>query len=478
MNEKGISGRRAALHLAGLRVAVVIAAAAALAGCGPEPGPPETQPNVILVTIDTLRADRVGERPDAGPVMPSVVEMGRAGALFDYAVSPMGTTWPSHATMLTGLYPRYHGLRSNGHTLPEDVPVIAELLRNGGYRTASFVSFKGMHYVGGLDRGFDTISDPERPPKGVGVIRNGRETLDMALEWLQGLEPTDEPVFLWLHLFEPHSPYDLTDYSRRWIEETGYSGMLADGADRGTLTGRRLDIVGDPAELEALNVLYDGEARLADDYFRELLDALDDRGLLEDSLVVFTSDHGDSLGEDGAIGHGPILRQEVLDVPLVIRDFRIDVPPRRIERAVGLVDLAPTIAEIALKIPLPDAQGRSLVPFIYGDPDEVGASPEYFAEVALRTPGQVGTWYHRDAIMVYSQGLEFIFHGDDPARVLLPSDRAGTGSGIVPSSQVDEALASYIEDLVVSYLAGEVQPEEADLDESDIEALRALGYLQ
>jgi len=453
----------------------------AASGCDRNPVSSVDSPNIILVSIDTLRADRAGERPVKPTVMPAVERLATGGAFFEYAIAPIGTTWPSHATMLTGLYPRYHGLRSNGHTLPKEVPVISELLSSAGYVTGSFISFKGMHYVGGLGRGFETVSDPDRPSGDVDAIRDGRETMDMALEWLRGLETADDPVFLWLHLFEPHNPYEVTEYSRQWMEETGYSGLLKDGADQDLLQSQTKKIVETPSELEALHTLYDGEAELADQYFDELLEALDDLGRIDNSIVIFTSDHGESLGENGRIGHGPVLRQELFHVPLVIRDFRTDGESRRIEQAVGLVDIAPTIARLALDLALPNVQGRSLIPLIYGNRDadsEAGDTPAYFAEVALRTPDQVGDWYDRDAVAVYSQGLEFILHRDEPMEVVLPMHNAQPDSEGSARAEVDDALKAYIEDLVDEFLAGEVQPVKADLEQSDIEALRALGYLQ
>ncbi|MBS3821725.1 MAG: sulfatase-like hydrolase/transferase, partial [Phycisphaerae bacterium] len=254
------------------RMVLAVISTVLLAACGSD-ALDEQRPDIIIVSIDTLRADRVAGYGYPEMLTPNVDAMARNGVLFEHAVATTGTTWPSHASMLTGLYPRYHGVRSNTHTLDENVRSVAELLTSAGYATGSFVSFKAMHFLAGLDRGFATASDRERSPPDVPAIRPSRETTDMALEWLAAQADTEKPIFMWYHLFEPHGPYDLTDYSRRWMADTNYDGVLAEnGANMDLLLKKPRALLEREQDRKALNVLYDGEVLLADRYFGEILE--------------------------------------------------------------------------------------------------------------------------------------------------------------------------------------------------------------
>ncbi|MGK7294984.1 MAG: sulfatase [Candidatus Wenzhouxiangella sp. M2_3B_020] len=454
------------------RIAALVVIGMLVAGCGSEPTGRD-RPNVIVVSIDTLRADRVAGYGYPEMLTPNVERLVRGGVVFEHAIAPTGTTWPSHASMLTGLYPRYHGVRSNTHKLEIGMKSIAELLRSGGYETGSFVSFKGMHFLCGLDRGFDAASDRDRREPGEGAIRDGRETTDLALSWLDSAAG-EAPMFLWLHLFEPHGPYDLTEYSRRWMAETGYDGILAEnGATMDLLLKHTKEIIEREEDREALNKLYDGEVMLADRYFGEILARLEALGELENSVVVFTSDHGQGLGEQGRMGHGPVLWEEVLQVPLVVRDFRAPATARTVAETVGLVDIAPTVAELALDVPLPGSQGRSLVPALNG---EAMDPVDYLAEVALQPEDQVGDWYDPDALAVYSQGLKFVFR-KDTRRVFEIGDEPVVARPLQQPDSVS-AMGEFARSVAEEFLAGEMTPSDAELTESDIEALRSLGYIQ
>ncbi|MDT8451106.1 MAG: sulfatase, partial [Wenzhouxiangellaceae bacterium] len=452
------------------RMILVLLTAVLLTACGSDAGD-ERPPDIVLVSIDTLRADRVAGYGYPEMLTPNVDAMVRQGVVFEHAVATTGTTWPSHASMLTGLYPRYHGVRSNTHALDENVRSVAELLERAGYATGSFVSFKGMHFLAGLDRGFTTASDRERSPRGAPAIRDGRETTDMALNWLDEQAASEQPVFMWLHLFEPHGPYDPTDYSRRWMAETGYDGLLAEnGATMDLLLKQTQAIVAGDRDREALNVLYDGEVLLADRYFGEILEKLDRTGRLDNAVVVFTSDHGQGLGEQERMGHGPVLWEEVLQVPLVVRDYRSTSRPRRVAETVSLADIAPTVAELALGVRLPGTQGVSLAPALAGEPIE---PREILAEVALQPPDQVGDWYDPDALAVYTQGLKFVFRNGS-VRAFEVGRKAAEVRPI-GGPDANPALAEFAGSVAEEFLAGEMATSDAELTESDIEALRSLG---
>lgn len=455
------------------KILFALLSAALVSGCGSD-SPEERRPDIVVVSIDTLRADRVAGYGYPEMLTPNVNAMVQNGVLFEHAVAPTGTTWPSHASMLTGLYPRYHGVRSNTHKLDENVRSVAELLESAGYDTASFVSFKGMHYLAGLDRGFGIASDRERRPSDEPAIRDGRETTDMALSWLDEQAQSGRSIFMWLHLFEPHGPYEPTDYSRHWMKKSNYDGVLADeGATMDLLLKQPHSLLQRDEDRKALNVLYDGEVLLADHYFGEILDRLEKTGRLDNAVVIFTSDHGQGLGEQQRMGHGSVLWEEVLQVPLVIRDFRSASGSQRVPETVGLSDVAPTVVDLALGIQLPETQGSSLLPALSGEPLE---PREILAEVALQPPEQVGDWYDPEALAVYSQGLKFVFRKGS-VRAFEVGRRAATAR-LLKDSEANVALAEFAGSVAEEFLAGEMSTSDAELTKSDIEALRSLGYLQ
>ncbi|RFF29190.1 sulfatase [Wenzhouxiangella sediminis] len=436
----------------------------------------DNRPNIVLISIDTLRTDRLGAYGYGRDLTPNLDRLAEEGVVFERAVTSAGTTWPAHASMLTGLYPRYHGVRRNGLELDGDIPLVTELLLESGYSTGSFVSYKGMHFRGKLDRGFDVASDSEFPPDGDDPIRNGIDTTGMALNWLEQRSDAVEPAFMWLHLFEPHSPYDLTEHSRTWMKETGYDGFLADGASGEELRGQRDRILASPEHIAAMNALYDGEIELADELVGQVLDKLQSTGRLDNTIVIVVSDHGQGLGENGNMGHGPTLREDVLHVPLIIRDFRQSQAGRRVSETVSVIDLAPTIANAALGIELPGVQGRSLMSHLSNETGE-DAEREVFAEIRLwHDMDNTPDWYDEKSIAVYVDGLKFkTQHGK--TEVFDPRIRPSSETRL-EAPEVSEALMAYLDSLRQEFLAGEVKPNEVELTDKEIETLKSLGYIQ
>ncbi len=447
---------------------------AALAGCSRD----NTQrPDIVLVSIDTLRADRLGAYGYDRGVTPNLDQLAEDGVVFERAVTTAGTTWPAHASMLTGLYPRYHGVRRNGMELDENIPVIAELLRESGYATASFVSYKAMHFRGRLDRGFQTASDTDFFQDGEEPIRAGDETTAMAVSWLDDQSESPSPAFLWLHLFEPHSPYELTEFSRKWMAEAGYDGFLAGGASGEALRGQRDRILASPRHIEAMNALYDGEIELADALVGQLLDKLEAEGRLDNTVLIVTSDHGQGLGENGNMGHGPTLREDVLHVPLIIRDFRSNQGGRRVATTVSLVDLAPTIANAALGLDLPGVQGRSLMTHLNERNEDESGDREVFAEIRLWPESEeTPDWYDRKSMAIYTEGLKFKTRNGQTeifdARIRPSSEKRLESPGVNP------ALLAYLDSLRADFLSGEIKPGEVELTDKEIETLKSLGYIQ
>ena len=296
--------------------------AAACRGQGP-------RPNVLLVTIDTLRADRLGCYGAREAETPAIDALAREGVLFQSAYSPLPLTLPSHATMLTGLQPVAHGLVDNGITSSDlGAATLAERLSAAGYDTAAFVAAFVLNRLFGLDRGFALYDDgPPEETELVGLFRrvaDARERVDAAIEWLG--RSRQRPFFLWLHLFDVHAPHAAPEpFARRFAS--------------------------DP---------YGGEVAYVDSQVRRLLEYLKWRGLEGRTLVVLTSDHGEGLGEHGEKTHGFFLYDATLRVPLIVRLPGRLPAGRRVEEAATLADLLPSILDLLGLPPNPRSHGVAL----------------------------------------------------------------------------------------------------------------------
>jgi arylsulfatase A-like enzyme len=311
------------------------------------PSPP---PNVILITVDTLRRDHVSCYPGARARTPAIDAVAASGVRFDAAEAACPLTLPSHASMLTGLDPCRHGLRDNlGHALPpresRGFDTLPEILSDAGYDTAAFVSGATLDASYGLDAGFDVYSDPDRPEARGAVHlaeRRGQETTDAVAAWLDDRED-GRPLFLWVHYFDPHAPYD-APYPH----------------DGGETDAER----------------YAGEVAYSDEQVGRLLRDLETRGLLEDAVVLILSDHGEGLGQHGERTHGHLLHETTLAIPFVLR--APGVPAGEvIEPVVRTTDLLPTILALLGHPPAGDVDGEDLAPLWSG---ETVGPPSAYAE--------------------------------------------------------------------------------------------------
>ena len=304
-----------------------------IAGCSGEGrgGPPA---NLVLVTLDTVRADHLGAYGSSAAVTPWLDGLAREGIRCEQVTAQVPLTLPSHATILSGLLPPHHGLRNNGiGTFPDGPATLATLLSGAGYRTGAFVGAFVLDRRFGLGRGFEVYDDEILRDPGAGTVleaeRPGREVMDRALAWLgqpapQTPEDTGKPFFLWVHLYDAHAPYVPPS---PWRERH---------------PGRP----------------YDGEISAVDEQVGRLLQELQQRGLAERTVVAVAADHGEGLGEHGEQTHGLLLYESTLRVPLLLRGPGL--PAGKVIRTpVALVDLAPTLAGL-LGRSLPPPAGRAL----------------------------------------------------------------------------------------------------------------------
>ena len=437
----------------------------ALAGCSSEPEPP----HIFIISIDTLRADALGPYGESRVETPTATALAADGRLFTRAVTPMGITMPVHATLLTGLMPRQHGVRANVHHLAEDIPAIAEDLDAAGYTSASILSLGAMNFITGLDRGFDFASD--RAGDGREFKRDDAETLDMALDWI-GDQEGETPLFMLLHFYNVHAPHLTTEYTPPLPD--GYTGALADGVSVETLYNESQALLaGRPDELEALGALYAGEAADADRRAGRFIDALRERGLLDNSVVIYLADHGQGLGENDYFGHGPTLEQTVLHVPIIIRDFRERGHGQRVTETVGLIDIAPTILGLA-GLDAEDLPGRDLLA-----PEVPEAPVVYISEVEQRSSQTEFRPEHFDdeALAAYFGDYKYV-ESDGEQRLYRVDETWGQEIRPVELDELHESLRIWLADRMQDYREGNTSSERAELDNEAIEQLRSLGYIQ
>ena len=297
--------------------------------------------NVVIITLDTTRADRLPVYGFMGTSMPALDRLAREGVVFDQATSVAPLTLPAHTSLFTGLFPPRHAVRDNAdEALATGHTTLAEVLRPGASAPAAFVGSIVLGPERGLAHGFDRYSGvgsarpglsivkaPDRSPAGIrGRQRRADEVVTDAVRWLDSV--AGSRFFLWTHLYDPHRPYDPPEPYR-----STYS---------------------DP---------YVGEIAFADSQIGRLLDALDARRLMGRTIVIVAGDHGESLGDHGEQAHGVFIYESVLRVPLIIR--MPAVSPRRVGGVVRLTDVMPTVLDL-LGIPAPRMDGVSLVDLLTG----------------------------------------------------------------------------------------------------------------
>ncbi len=309
--------------------------------------------NVLLITLDTTRADRLGCYGAKGVATPHLDGLAARGTLFERAIAPVPLTLPSHASLMTGELPAMHGVRDNGgfRVGPEKV-TLAEILAARGWATGGFVSAYVLDHRWGIAQGFDTYYDDFDLAKfktmSMGDIqRRGDVTVEKALSWIDG-RGEKEKFFAWVHLYDPHAPYDAPEpFASR------YAGRP-----------------------------YNGEIAWTDELVGRLLAGLEARGLTERTLVAVIADHGESLGEHGEHGHGYFIYEPTTRVPFLLAGPYAGLAGRRFAPVVNNVDLAPTLLDL-LGLAGPGVpgerlagQGKSLVPLLLGD-GAAEAAPGY-----------------------------------------------------------------------------------------------------
>ncbi|HJO04678.1 MAG TPA: sulfatase-like hydrolase/transferase [Acidobacteriota bacterium] len=404
--------------------------------------------NVVVVTLDTLRADHIGAYGFTEISTPAIDGLARDGVLFESAHSTTPLTLPAHASLFTGNYPLLHGVIDNGgFVVPEEAETLAEVLGAEGYRTAGFVAAYVLDRRWRIDQGFDRyVDDFDVRGKRViamgGVQRPANEVVDHAIDWLdQSLsQPTqgtsEQPFFMWLHMYDPHAPYTPPEpYASRY-------------------PGRP----------------YVGEIAYTDSQVGRLLQELRQRELLDNTLVVLAADHGESLGGHGEAQHGFFVYEEAMHVPLIIRVPFGDYGGQRRSEPVSLVDVMPTVLEILGIEPDLEFQGRSLAPLF--QPGTVSENRYIYSE----------SWYARlhygwsDLRALRDQRYKLIL-SSDPELYDLTEDPGEQNNLAGTLNTVLFEMTQVAQERIAAWSVGANTAAAGELDEETRQKLVSLGYI-
>jgi arylsulfatase A-like enzyme len=433
-------------------VAVGVLLVAALAGgesCQPEaaeppssasvagqPAAPADRPCVLLITLDTTRADRLGCYGYQGAATPTLDGLAEQGLLFERALTASPVTLPAHTTLLTGLDPIEHGVRDNGlFKASPQLKTLAEIFSAAGYSTAAFVSAYVLSSAYGLTQGFDLYDEQMHLVAAQGVARVERRaaaTVNAALAWLESTPP--RPWFLWLHFYDPHHPYQPPE------------PFLSEHTDP-----------------------YDGEIAYVDKQLGRFLRRYEQHAPLAQTVVVITADHGEGLGEHGENTHGLFLYDSTMRVPLILRYPPLG-PPRRIQQQVGVVDVFPTLLELAGLPAEERVAGRSLTAFLADHFDGPGH------DIYLET--QLPYFFHGLAALegISSEGHKLV-HAPRPELYDLAQDPQENNNLFHDQPDRVAALRQRMEKLRRGLSPTPPDPA-SDLDPEESARLEALGYVQ
>jgi arylsulfatase A-like enzyme/Tfp pilus assembly protein PilF len=405
------------------------------------------QPNVVLITLDTTRADRMGFLGSQRGLTPNLDGLARQATAFSRAYAQVPLTTPSHAVILTGTYPQFNHVNYMGDPLDKTLPLLPEILHRNGYRTAAFVGalvLDPKKLAAGFERGFDVYDagfHRRRPREDNyhSLERRGEEVVSHALAWLS--KRPAGPFFLWVHLYDPHDPYSPPEpYKTRYQANP-----------------------------------YDGEIAYTDAVVASLLAALKTRGLFDSALIAVMADHGEAFGEHGENHHGIFLYDETIHVPLLIKAPRQHFT-RRIGSPVALVDVAPTILQV-LKLPVPAVmQGQSLLGFMKPEQTESASQQDSALERPVYSESGYGHLsFGWSKLRAWRTGKYLYIQAPDRELYDQSVDPSASHNLASDSTAVVDTVAAQVAEFVRKTTAEREQ--ESKLSFEQAENLHALGYM-
>ena len=466
----------------------------------PDVAEPPDSPNLLLVTLDTFRADHVGALGAVGDPTPNLDRLAARGALFTRAYSQIPITGPSHLSILSGAYPWTHETMANGVAAPASVPVLPEIARARGYRTAAFVSAFVLDGVFGYGRGFQVYDDALLRPKGVhdlspmrvweqarvrlgsisDVERRGDHTVDDALAWLATVDDDDRFV-LWVHLFDPHGPYSPPPP----FDRAYYTGDPRDPSHDSLAGATGIAEYMKPSlagitDLSWPVAQYKGEIAFTDQQLGRLLQALETSGRDGDTVVLVVGDHGESLTEhDYYFNHGAHLYDPSTRVPMVlVAPGRLPAGVR-VDSVVENVDLLPTLLPL-LALPAPDdLPGSDLSPLIRGEQDGDDQALTICFDREANKANDAFMRYRR--VGIRRGNMSFVYREEGPEELYNLASDPGELHNLAPQARqgyLVQELTERAEAILASAGSGAYERASGDLGAGVEERLRALGYVE
>lgn len=392
--------------------------------------------NVLLITLDTTRADRLGSYGYSSAMTPSLDSLARRGIRFESAYCQVPLTLPSHASILTGLNPCRHGVRNNGnYVLADDFLTIAEVFKSKGFKTAAFVASFSVDSRFGLAQGFDYYDDSFEtgsPFKPLNSEKKANEVFASFARWFE--KNHDSRFFAWVHFFDPHFPYaPPPEYMREFAESP-----------------------------------YDGEVAFMDKYVGETIRLLEGKNLLDSTLIVVAGDHGEAFGEKVEEGHGLFLYEMSVRVPMII-SAPGNLPVNRVEKSVvSLIDIFPTVLDCFSIEPVPEVDGKSLLSLL-------SSRRPKNRDVYLETfyPRENYSW--SELVGLVSDGWKYI-QAPKPELYNLIEDPEEKLNLVELQPKKTQDFQSRLERLLVSSTG--IKSNARELSSIERERLRSLGYVQ
>lgn len=449
---------------------------------------PQNLKNVILVSLDTLRADRLGAYANPHGLTPEMDRIAAEGTLFEHAYASYPSTLSSHVSLFTGFHPTQHGILSGSSSkIPTDAKTLARAFSGAGYQTAAFTENAYVASGWGFAAGFDRYHD------GADLVQRGEftgeadKTFSLALDWLE--TRANAPFFLFVHTYKVHNPYNPTEeqilklQQERGSHYRGYFGTEFNGeSEIGFNLGK---VALSRRDREQIELLYDAEVVALDAQVGRLQRTLEKLELADDTLLVLISDHGEEFFQHGFVGHGKSLHQQVLRVPMILRLPNRVPAGRRISDPVGLIDLGPTISELAgIGYPYDRAPARSLVNEIMGT--ATGPARPVFSElratsVACEDPRtDFAKPCPYDAVSVREGSFGFIHRAVAGSSELFNYEDDPEERSNVARRRAERT--AYFESLVSEYRseveATKMRSEPKRIDPDIQEKLKALGYVE
>jgi len=440
-----------------LAAAVCVAATAVLVTCGKSFR--QKKPNVILITLDTTRADHLGCYGYSRPTSPNLDRFAEEAVLYTRCISTCSWTLPAHASLFTGKFTTSHGAKHDPNgplhladAVDEDRSrvnirarglspyemTLAEVLKREGYSTAGIVGGPWMKVIFGLDKGFEYYDDSQISTSGG---RPANLVNDSAFEWLD--RQGDRPVFLFLNYFDPHYPFEPPEeYARKFV-------------------GPDVDLSLEKQPEDVKIALYDAEILYMDECLERLFDKLKKDGLYKNSMIVITADHGELLGDHGLWGHGKHLTQAEIHVPLMIKYPGDLVPASRLDQYVQTVDIFAMILN-QLRIPLPEN--------IQGEVPPAVTHPIMSETFPLRSSHQRALFEDDFKLVWHDRGRDELFN--------IKRDPRELHNLIVQRPDVHQRMVIRLERYVETLPTAAPPSPEKTVDKKTREALKSLGYLQ